>query len=51
MSTTKAKPAHPSYAEMISAAVAALKERGGSSLPAIKKYIANTYKGLPTGKC
>ncbi|BES88762.1 Histone H1 [Nesidiocoris tenuis] len=40
----KAKPAHPSTAEMVTSAVGALKERGGSSLRAIKKYISATYK-------
>merc|ERR1719400_2146201 len=39
----KAKPTHPKSAEMV-AAIKALKERGGSSLPAIKKYIAANYK-------
>lgn len=39
-----AKPTHPPVAAMVSAAVAALKDRKGSSLPAIKKYIAATYK-------
>ena len=34
-------PAHP-------AAIKALKERNGSSLPAIKKYIGANYK-LPAG--
>merc|ERR1712173_293741 len=29
---------------MVAAAIKALKERGGSSLPAIKKYIAANYK-------
>ena len=31
------------YVDMISAAIKALKERTGSSLPAIKKYIGATY--------
>ena len=39
-----AKPAHPPVAAMVSAAIAALKDRKGSSLPAIKKYVAATYK-------
>ena len=40
-----AKPAeHPAYMDMIKAAVAALKERGGSSRQAIHKYIAANYK-------
>lgn len=39
------KPAeHPKYSEMISAAVGALKERGGSSRQAILKYIMANYK-------
>lgn len=36
--------AHPKYSEMIAAAVAALKERGGSSRQAILKYIIKNYK-------
>merc|ERR1711997_946098 len=40
----KAKPAHPKTADMVVAAIKALKERSGSSLPAIKKYIAANYK-------
>ena len=40
----KAKPAHPPTSSMVVAAIKALKERGGSSLPAIKKYIAANYK-------
>merc|ERR1711981_482207 len=40
----KAKPAHPPTSAMVIAAIKALKERGGSSLPAIKKYIAANYK-------
>lgn len=39
----KKKPNHPSTADMVTAAIVHLAERGGSSLPAIKKYIANTY--------
>ena len=39
------KPAdHPKYADMIQAAIAALKERTGSSRQAIVKYIAANYK-------
>ena len=39
------KPAtHPKYNDMIKAAVAALKERGGSSRQAILKYIQANYK-------
>ena len=40
-----AKPrAYPSSSTMVQAAIAALKERRGSSLAAIKKYIAANYK-------
>ena len=35
---------HPPTASMVKAAIKALKERNGSSLPAIKKYIAANYK-------
>ena len=39
------KPAdHPKYIEMISSAIAALKERNGSSRQAIVKYIGANYK-------
>ena len=38
------KPAHPPVSEMVQAAIKSLKERGGSSLIAIKKYIAANYK-------
>lgn len=38
------KPAeHPPYVNMISEAIAALKERSGSSLPALKKCIGEKY--------
>ncbi len=41
---TKPKPAtHPKYADMVSAAVAALKERNGSSRQAINKYVKVNY--------
>ena len=43
-SKPKAPAAHPPTATMVVAAIKALKERGGSSLPAIKKYIAANYK-------
>ena len=39
-----AKPTHPPVATMVVAAIGALKDRKGSSLPAIKKYVAATYK-------
>ena len=38
------KPDHPPVATMVDAALAALKERKGSSLAAIKKYVAANYK-------
>merc|ERR1712026_360546 len=40
----KAAPAHPPTSTMIAASIKALKERNGSSVPAIKKYIAANYK-------
>ena len=41
----KSAPAtHPPCSEMIVAAITNLKERNGSSLQAIKKYIASNYK-------
>ncbi|KAJ9588605.1 hypothetical protein L9F63_028092 [Diploptera punctata] len=43
----RAKPAHPRTSEMVSSAIKSLKERGGSSLQAIKKYIAANYKVDP----
>lgn len=43
-SKPKKPAAHPKYADMIQAAVAALKERGGSSRQAILKYICANYK-------
>ena len=50
MSATEAKKAtkkpaeHPTYAAMIAAAIAALKDRTGSSRQAIFKYICANYK-------
>nr|P35060.1 RecName: Full=Histone H1 [Tigriopus californicus]AAA12276.1 histone H1 [Tigriopus californicus]AAC41551.1 histone H1 [Tigriopus californicus] len=44
VSKPKAKPTHPPTSVMVMAAIKALKERNGSSLPAIKKYIAANYK-------
>ena len=38
------KPDHPPVAAMVNAAIGNLKERKGSSLAAIKKYVAATYK-------
>ncbi|XP_039285334.1 histone H1B-like [Nilaparvata lugens] len=40
----RANPAHPPTGEMVNAAIAGFKEHGGSSLQAIKKYIAANYK-------
>jgi hypothetical protein len=40
----RAKPVHPPTSEMVGNAIKSLKERGGSSLQAIKKYIAANYK-------
>lgn len=41
---TANKPAHPITSVMVNKAIADLKEKGGSSLQAIKKYIAANYK-------
>jgi len=40
----KTAPTHPKVADMVNAAIGDLKERGGSSLQAIKKYISAKYK-------
>lgn len=40
----KSAPSHPKVADMVNAAIQELKERGGSSLQAIKKYISANYK-------
>ncbi|XP_056647422.1 histone H1-III-like [Diorhabda sublineata] len=40
----RTKPSHPPTSEMVNNAIKGLKERGGSSLQAIKKYIAAIYK-------
>ena len=40
----KVPAAHPKYIEMVATAVAALKERGGSSRQAILKYIMANFK-------
>lgn len=40
----KAKASHPPTSSMVNKAIKDLKERGGSSLQAIKKYISATYK-------
>lgn len=39
----RVKSNHPSTADMVDGAIRALKERGGSSFQAIKKYISATY--------
>merc|ERR1712002_497933 len=38
------KAEHPTYREMISSALGAMKERKGTSRQKIQKYIADTYK-------
>lgn len=43
-SVKKPKSSHPPTAVMVDAAIGSLKERGGSSVLAIKKYVASTYK-------
>ena len=40
----RVKPAHPRTSEMVGSAIKSLKERGGSSLQAIKKYVSSNYK-------
>ncbi|XP_029051685.1 histone H1-like [Osmia bicornis bicornis] len=40
----RSKSSHPPTSEMVNAAIKGLKDRKGSSLQAIKKYIASTYK-------
>ena len=40
----RTKPNHPPTSEMVNNAIKGLKERGGSSLKAIKKYVAANYK-------
>ena len=45
---TKVAPAHPPYVAMVTAAIKGLKDRTGSSLPAIGKFIGATYK-VPAG--
>ncbi|KAL3267657.1 hypothetical protein HHI36_024301 [Cryptolaemus montrouzieri] len=42
-----AKPTHPPTSDMVNMAIKGLKERSGSSLQAIKKYIAANYKVDP----
>eukprot|EP00879_Flechtneria_rotunda_P003935 GHRR01004175.1.p1 GENE.GHRR01004175.1~~GHRR01004175.1.p1 ORF type:complete len:203 (+),score=90.36 GHRR01004175.1:167-775(+) len=43
------KFAHPPASDLVVQAIAALKERSGSSLQAIKKYIAQQHKGMAAG--
>ena len=40
----RSKPSHPPTSDMVNNAIKGLKERGGSSLQAIKKYVAANYK-------
>ena len=40
---TKAAPSHPPVAVMVTTAITELKERNGSSLPAIKKFLIRKY--------
>jgi len=48
MAPKAAPPSHPKYEVMIASAISALKERTGSSTPAIAKYIESQYgKNLP----
>src|SRR5699024_4148503 len=42
--TAAKKPSHPPTSEMVDNAIRNLKERGGSSLVAIKRYVAASYK-------
>lgn len=42
--SARPKTSHPPVAVMVNNAIKNLKERGGSSLQAVKKYIASTYK-------
>ena len=43
----RTKPIHPRTSEMVVNGIKGLKERGGSSIQAIKKYIAANYKVDP----
>jgi len=40
----KTAPQHPKVSEMVNTAISTLKDRGGSSVQAIKKYVAAHYK-------
>ena len=44
MATKAKEPLHPKYEDMVKAAILALKDRNGSSVPAIAKYLAANYK-------
>ena len=43
----KEPPAHPKYEVMIADAISSLKDRTGSSAPAIAKFVEGKYTGLP----
>ena len=43
----KAAPTHPKYVDIVKDALVTLKERNGSSVAAIRKFIAAKYPGLP----
>lgn len=45
--TKQTKPSHPPTSDMVNSAIKGLKERSGSSLQAIKKYIGANYKVDP----
>ena len=49
MAPKKAAPTHPTYEKIIVSAISDLKERTGSSLPALKKKGAQQQPSLPTG--
>lgn len=40
---TKEEPKHPKYDEMVKTALVALKDRTGSSVPSIAKYLGANY--------
>ena len=42
--SSKSKPSHPKFSEMIAAALKALNDRSGSSRQAICKYVCANYK-------
>lgn len=44
----KAPPTHPKYVDIVKDALVSLKERNGSSVAAIRKFITGKYT-LPTG--